>query len=523
MRRIRYQPPETGNHDQEQLPLDTICTILTRQSTAEQRQRHIHSAEVNPSVLVDNARRYGFVPERIRLLDWDMGIGAYKTTIQQRPGLSHWLYELLPSGESKVLLVSQEDRLFRDRTHIEHNIFIDQVAQHGGWVICGDVVYNFRRERDKDAFRDACEYGKEYIEKHILRRLHPAIQRAAMAGFYSGSGVPWGYLVDYNPVSVTFKRFVPYSPHASLVVERIFQAFAHLSNPSLAELSRQWERDGLLWPFFGPDVDPRATRYFDLRRPRDEARGGYLFRWQQAQHILSDVVYLGWRTRKGQVALEPESDRPRVCHTPLVDGDLFWWCYDHVVSERPVWAPRRTTAVPRLYQPRRSPTHERAGEVRFLALGRVRCATHHQALTVDQHEARVAMKCRGSDRNGWRAWDCLEVGAHQIEDALCTAFAALLTLDERDIQNLARIAEERERSQTGDVSQVEQAIVQHRAAFERAIRRANQLDDDDIAAELFAEARRAKIAMQSCSRGTCFPARDTASIVPCVVTRSTGC
>src|SRR5262249_51766555 len=148
-------------------------------------------------------------PERIRVLDWDMGKGAYNTTIEERPALHHWLTELLPSGESRVVLVSQEDRLFRDRTEIQVNRFIEQVARHRGWVVCGlggPRVYNLRREMDKEQFRLVCKFGKQYIEFQLKQRLHPAAQRAAMQGRYVGGKVAWGYRVDYDTHSPTHKR-----------------------------------------------------------------------------------------------------------------------------------------------------------------------------------------------------------------------------------------------------------------------------------------------------------------------------
>jgi len=145
MRQSRYRPPERADPDREQLPLDTICTVLMRQSTAVQAARHVRSAEVNPQDLIAEAQRHGFPLERIRLVDDDMGIGAYSTRIEDRPGLSKWLFEDLPRGESLVVLVSHEDRLFRDRWEDQHNAFIAQAAKYGGWAICGQTVYNFRR------------------------------------------------------------------------------------------------------------------------------------------------------------------------------------------------------------------------------------------------------------------------------------------------------------------------------------------------------------------------------------------
>ncbi len=195
----RYQPPKAATPEQEQLPLDTICTVLTRQSTSRQKERNLFSAEANPQDLIAEAQRHGFPPERIQVFDWDMGISAYDTTIEDRPALHYWLTELLPSGKSRVVLVSQEDRLFRDRTEIQVNRFIEQVAQHGGWVICGiglARVYNFRRELDKENFRALCKFARQYIELTIKGRLQPALQRAAMMGRYAGGPVPWGYVVD---------------------------------------------------------------------------------------------------------------------------------------------------------------------------------------------------------------------------------------------------------------------------------------------------------------------------------------
>ena len=74
MRKNRYQQPSEANPEQEQLPLDTICTILTRQSTLVQGLMNVFSAEVNPQDLVAVAMRLGFAEERIRIVDADMGI-----------------------------------------------------------------------------------------------------------------------------------------------------------------------------------------------------------------------------------------------------------------------------------------------------------------------------------------------------------------------------------------------------------------------------------------------------------------
>ena len=108
MRRSRYQSLDASNPDHDQLPLDSICTVLVRQSTVKQTVQNTFSAEANPKDLVREAQRQGFSPERIQVLDWDMGIGAYNTTIEDGPALHHWVTRLLPGKESLVVLVSQE-------------------------------------------------------------------------------------------------------------------------------------------------------------------------------------------------------------------------------------------------------------------------------------------------------------------------------------------------------------------------------------------------------------------------------
>ena len=354
MRQSRYPSPNLASAADEPLPTDTICTVLVRQSTRAQAGRYLDSAEVNPDVLVQVARRRGFADSQIRLVEDDMGIGAYSTTIEKRPGLSRWLFEELPAGTSRVLVVSHEDRLFRDQHETEHNRFIAQADKYGGWAICGETVYNFRRRFDQDRFRWACRASREYVEGHIKARLHPANQRSAMRGRYPGGQIHFGYIVDYDPRSATYKHYVRYEPHALLVEEHLFRYFAQLPRPSLVEVVRHWERERLVWPFFGPEVDPRVVKAAGGNRVRDEELGGYRIDWPQVQNILTDVTYLGYRVRRGECAMD-ESGQPLVCHPPLVDADLFWWCFDQLVEERPSWPgiPPRTTVVAPVARPRR--------------------------------------------------------------------------------------------------------------------------------------------------------------------------
>ncbi len=498
MRQSRYRPPKRDDPDREQLPLDTICTVLVRQSTAVQATRHIHSAEVNPQDLIAEAQRHGFLVERIRLVDDDMGIGAYSTRIEDRPGLRKWLFEDLPKGESLVVLVSHEDRLFRDRDETEHNRFIAQTAKYGGWAICGQTVYNFRRKFDQDRFRWECKASKEFIEGHIKGRLHPAIQRSAMAGRYTGGPVTWGYVVDYDQRSAGYKHLMPYPPHVPLVVDDIFHYFASLPRPTLLGLARHWEREGLLFPFYGPDVDLRVVRAA-ARRQRDEVRGGYVLDWRRLRQVLTDVTYLGWRVRAGQPAWDATTNTPLRCHEPLVDADLFWWCYDRLVAERPEWAPPRILPARPLRV--RRPYGGDPEEVRLLGHGRILCAVHRHPLTVTlprgEGGAYVA-RCNGSynalhpDKG-----HCASVQAAQVDAVLCELFAEQLVLDERDLAELARLAEQRLRVQDGQEARLRQEIRDRKALVKRAMQHGLRVENAGIAEAFFAEAREAQRAAEA--------------------------
>lgn len=498
MRQRRYRSPEPcAAVGDEPLPTGTVCTILVRQSTAMQAERYVNSAEVNPSALVAEARRHGFDDAHIRLVEDDMGIGAYSTTIEDRPGLRRWLFEDLPKGESLVVLTSHEDRLFRDQHETEHNRFIAQAAKYGGWAICGRTVYNFRRRFDQDRFRWACRASKEFVEGHIKARLHPANQRSAMRGCYPGGQIHLGYIVDYDPRSPTYKHYIRYEPHAALVEERIYRTFAQLAQPTLAEVVRQWEREGLVWPFFGPEVDPRVPHVADASRTRDEARGGYVVDWRQVQNILTDVTYLGYRVRQDDYAKDA-AGQPLLCHPALVDADLFWYCYDRLVAERPPWPwvpPRLTMLVP-VARARRSPKVP-PGTARFLAHGRVRCAVHGKAFSVDydeRHGSRLA--CNGATHHRAHGpLGCPVLPASHLEPTLCEAFVEQLTLDERDLAELARLIDQRVRVHDGQGVRLRRELTEAQTRLQRALEQGLREENALLAEELLAQAREAKLAI----------------------------
>ena len=315
-----------------------------------------------------------------------------------------------------------------------------------------------------------------------------------MQGRYVGGVVPWGYVVDYDRRSATYKRLVRYLPHAALVQEELFRYFASMSQPSVTGVVRHWEASGLLFPFYGDEVDPHVVRSA-TRRKRDDARGGYPIEYRQAQRTLSDVTYLGWRVRQGEIAWDVTTDEPLLSHEPLIDPDLFWYCFDRLVPERPSWAPQRSEQVMTLARPRRVIDSGPEG-VRFLAPGRVRCAVHQRPYATRRlhtPDGPSYLFCNGgTPYSAHKHSDCAYVETHQIEAALCEQFTELLTLDERDVEALARIADRRAETQGGRRARLLREIAESKTRFKRAMDLAIREDNATLSEELLAQARLAK-------------------------------
>jgi hypothetical protein len=366
------------------------------------------------------------------------------------------------------VLVSQEARLFRDRTEIQVNRFIELVARQGGWVICGignARIYNFPREMDRELFRMACKYGRQYIEYHIKRRLHPAIQRTAMAGRYSGGTVPWGYVVDYDSHSSSCTRFAPCDPHAKLVTDHVFQVFAAMPFPSVVEVARHWGSLGLIWPFFGAEIDPRRVRLVEWHCTRNEARGGYEFHFQQA---------------------------PRICHAPLVEDELFWWCYDQLLDGRPSWAPPRRAQVAQTYRPRHA-RQRHPEQISFLVPGHLRCVQHGNIMGVMLYpDDKPYLRCHGNDRLRLKEDTCSAMLATSVEQAVAETFLAQRTLDEEDVRNLAHLAAQQTSAHVDAQDTLQRELAEQQQRYARAKRLALAAGDKALANDFFAEAREAR-------------------------------
>ncbi|HEV8190492.1 MAG TPA: hypothetical protein VGP82_03265, partial [Ktedonobacterales bacterium] len=273
-------------------------------------------------------------------------------------------------------------------------------------------------------------------------------------------------------------HYLRFEPHAILVHEEIYRYFSGLVQPSLAEVVRHWERERLVWPFFGPEIDPRVVKAASGNRLRDEALGGYRIQWPQVQSILTDVTHLGYRICRGDYAQDAAGE-PLLCHEPLVDADLFWWCYDRVATEHPPWpwvpvSSPTTPVTAHIRQPRKVAARTQP-TVRYLAQGRIRCIVHQKAFVIrqDREHDGVRLGCNGpkADYHLQTRGLCPSFPPASLEEALlCDAFIDQLKVDERDLAEIARHIDQRNQSHEGQRhTQLQREFAGARARLQRAL------------------------------------------------------
>ncbi len=202
MRQTLYRPasdiaetfaiPDSTTH----LPVTRPIAIYYRQSTDAQVGNI--STALQTVDMVEHVQKLGWQEKDIDLIDMDAGFSGSKK-IYERPGMKK-LFEMITEGKIGALACQDEDRLFRDITQIEVNIFIEACRKAGVLVITPTMTYDFANPAvgvwQIKQFRFKSEMAAEYINAYVKGRLHKAKRRLMMEGRWAGSGIPSGFMVD---------------------------------------------------------------------------------------------------------------------------------------------------------------------------------------------------------------------------------------------------------------------------------------------------------------------------------------
>ena len=273
-RRVKNDGQATSRSEQ-QLTQEPIA-VYYRQSTTAQVGNI--STSIQTIDMVEELERRGWEKEKIILIDDDEGVSGTKR-IDERKGMSY-LFELIADDKIAAVACQDEDRLFRDMTQIQVNIFIDTCRKSQVCVITPFFTYDFAHPQHGEfharQFRFKCDMAAEYLNSYVLGRLAPARRRLLLEGKWAGAHMPVGYMVDMRKQLPTgddnpnWRKFVPFEPYAQIVRE------------ILPTVAREWWRnsqDDVPNSRLGTEFSlskSSATRRFQNRLSPTQSRRGEL-------------------------------------------------------------------------------------------------------------------------------------------------------------------------------------------------------------------------------------------------------
>ena len=323
----RFQPREDNTPDRPtpfgmgpSYPIHSPMAIYGRQSTKNQVENNRESYEAQTTDLLKRALGMGWkedllivYTENIRS-DGRVRSASGRLRIDQREGLSA-LVERIEAGEIKAVMVYQEDRLFRDETGIQYNVFIDICKRNNCIIVTPSYTYDFNNDRYAiRIFRDKMQQAADFIIDYS-KRMADLRARASKAGKYDGRAISIGYIVDRNRNSPTYKKYLVYEPHAK-VVRNLFRRFRELGGV-LDALCKELEEMPRVFPAFNSGYDNRDSARIRLRQ---DAQGNYSLTRGGLYSLLTNVTYIGWWLYQGQVVQKNN-------HPAIVNEEDFWYAF----------------------------------------------------------------------------------------------------------------------------------------------------------------------------------------------------
>ncbi len=204
-----------------ELRIDEPVGLYPRQSTKKQQKKNRQSFEKQTIDAIEDLVKRGWKDRSlIRLYDQDMGHSA-RQALEDREALNRMLDDIREK-KIRTVRVAEVDRLFRDEDRIDSNMFIKICKEADCLVLTDRMIYDFSIPRHVDYFRDEVDRAWKFYESQILIRANELQDRARSKGLYAGGPINIGYIVDKNPKSPTYMRFIPYSRHAERTLE-LFQ------------------------------------------------------------------------------------------------------------------------------------------------------------------------------------------------------------------------------------------------------------------------------------------------------------
>jgi DNA invertase Pin-like site-specific DNA recombinase len=455
LHRIKPQPAPQDPADLVRLPLTRSALIYKRLSSHEQKKKSIWSLE-QQDALREQAHTDGYRDEQVIVEDRDLGISGTKG-VEHRPGLAHMI-ELIESGALESVYVVHISRLTRDQTLID-GLELAQLFKRHNIILCLPMMrLNLRDSMHMRLYRQEIERAADEIELLNLRLGGPR-RHKAQSGRYDGRAIPPGYLVDRDPASPTFDRFIPYEPHAE-VVRQVFRAMIETGTPTRA--ARWLRQHGIFFPAFSADIAPIDMSRSSLARKSEAARlpGGIAITAKAVRSIVTNPAYLGYWLVNGEPVRRDN-------HAALVDEEAFFTAHEvmTVHGRGPGGQPGRRSVAPQMLS------------------GLVYCIQHDvPALMQGTHSTYNRYLCDAGYRQGNANRSCTTLDARTLDGPIADVILnrcrfpqyadAVLAEIESEYDHAQELARRRRRELTrleGEIETLKQTLAVSRTPKQAAI------------------------------------------------------
>jgi hypothetical protein len=329
----KYRPQQNDEAALEQigaLPTDRPVAVYYRQSSMAQVGNI--STDMQQIDLPKYIMTLGWDKDAIILIDEDEGVSGAKR-IDERAGMRR-LYDLIITGQIGAVAVQAEDRLFRDETQIQVNVFIDACLKNNVRVVTPYFKYNFSNKNEgpyhRLLFRNRAEQAADFLNSYVRGRLYAAKERMMLLGMWMGGNINLGYMVDKRKYlssgipNPDYHKFQPFEPCAEVVV-RIFETFVLLGGNQQATLRHLYENGPHFPDFDDPELLHQVPPGFYLAKPMRMRKRGRIYTVGSIalQTMLTNAVYLGHWVFKDRIVQWNN-------HPAIVPEDLFFKAFNYM-------------------------------------------------------------------------------------------------------------------------------------------------------------------------------------------------
>lgn len=359
MGRTRYQPTTKKDDTlfgDTQLPLHLPVAVYYRQSTEAQIGNI--STTIQTVDMVEILKSRGWAKDKIMMIDMDAGVSG-TTKIDEREGMST-LFGLITNNEIGAVACQDEDRLFRDITQIQVNIFIEACKSHNVLVITPTVVYNFSHPQlgtfHARQFRFKSEMAAEYIDSYVKGRLQKAKRRLLDNGLWAGPPIPLGFMIDMRKTlpcgssNPNWRKLVEFKPFADVVREyfRLFVSFGGQARTTAKHIIEHG-------PYFPNPKECQPPDGFKIVYRLRQTGGKWCLRRTGLMGMFTNAMYLGHWMVNGNIVHWNN-------HDAIIDEELFMRAFNFLSKvtldgkENPNYNPARQYRRPQKEEER---PHER--------------------------------------------------------------------------------------------------------------------------------------------------------------------